>query len=169
MERLNVHAVMLNVLVLLLAFGASAAGAAKPASDPADACKGGGWESLTHNGGAHFKNQGHCVTFVRQGGTFATATETRIDLPVDYSSSPGYVAIHVSVFVPNSSERLTGTVDLTDGSSSCVAPLTEAVQVGGSGTCSLVAPPSGPYTVSATYSGDSTHAPSSTSLQLVAP
>jgi hypothetical protein len=33
-----------------------------------DACKNGGWQTLTDNNGNHFKNQGDCVSYVATGG-----------------------------------------------------------------------------------------------------
>ncbi len=65
------------VVSLALALGASPAmGAGLGDSTQAQMCKDGGWMSELQANGLPFNNQGACVSYVVQGGVFATGGGT---------------------------------------------------------------------------------------------
>ena len=40
--------------------------------NPSNLCKNGGWQTLLRSDGSSFANQGACVSYAAQGGTFIT-------------------------------------------------------------------------------------------------
>jgi hypothetical protein len=64
-------ACLTTVACLSLAAIASAGGGS---SDNAKLCQNGGWQTLRRLDGSLFANQGACVSYAAQGGTFVTIT-----------------------------------------------------------------------------------------------
>ena len=75
--------VMMLVLCagLALTVGITTASAGGGNSDNAKLCQHGGWEDLEREDGSPFKNDGDCVSYAAQGGTFGPPSDSQNSCP----------------------------------------------------------------------------------------
>lgn len=97
------------------------------ANDAKDACKHGGWQTLTSDGATPFRNQGDCVSFAAHGNT--PLLPGHIDFgPLGRESSNGCYHRALAVDVPPGVYTLTATRDNPDYSNSTPVTISSSNQ-----------------------------------------